>query len=205
MQKRTIGYSLALAVLVSGALGSAAMADRMRDHGAQGGAMGMLLGHGPFGGPGFDFDAVDADKDGKITPEEFKTFRAAQIKAIDTDGDGKISEAELVAQAVKRAEARAKAVAPEMLKDLDVDADGAVSVTELQAAGPQIRAKMLRRIDSDGDGAVSKAELEAMQAAMAARGPDGKGKHGHKHGEKHGDGAGKPGPDGQPPLPEGAN
>ena len=60
-------------------------------------------------------------------------------------------------------------------------------------------------VDSDGDGAVSKAELEAMQAAMAARGPDGKGKHGHKHGEKHGDGAGKPGPDGQPPLPEGAN
>ncbi|HRK43801.1 MAG TPA: EF-hand domain-containing protein [Gemmobacter sp.] len=201
MQKRTIGYSLALAALLSGALGSAALADRMRDHG--GGPMGMMMGPGPFfGGPDFDFDAVDADKDGKITPEEFKTFRAAQLKAVDADNDGKISEAELVAEAVKRAEARAKAFAPEMLKELDADADGAVSVTELQAAGPQMRAKMLRRIDSDGDGAVSKAELEAMKAKWAERGGFGShgGKHGGKHGWKHGQS-----PDGQPPQPEAGN
>ena len=199
MQKRTIGYSLALAALLTGALGSAALADRMREHGN--GPMGMMMGHGPFGGPDFDFDAVDADKDGKITPEEFKAFRAAQLKVVDTDNDGKITEAELVAEAVKRAEARAKAVAPEMMKDLDADGDGAVSVTELQAAGPQMRAKMLRRIDTDGDGAVSKAELEAMKAKWAERGgPD---QHGGKHGGKHGHG--KPGPDGQPPLPEAGN
>ena len=208
MQKRTIGYSLALAALISGALGSAALADRMRDHGD--GPMGMMMGHGPFGGPEFDFDAVDANKDGKITPEEFKTFRAAQLKAVDTDNDGKITEAELVAEAVKRAETRAKAFAPEMLKDLDADADGVVSVTELQAAGPQMRAKMLRRIDTDGDGAVSKPELEAMKAKWDERGgPDGKHGHGHghRHGGGHGDGhgAGKPGPDGMPLLPEDAN
>ncbi|MBL8562488.1 MAG: EF-hand domain-containing protein [Gemmobacter sp.] len=197
MQKRTIGYSLALAALLSGALGTAAVADRMRDHGP--GPMGMMMGHGPMGGPDFDFDALDADKDGKITPEEFKTFRAAQLKAVDTDNDGKITEAELVAEAVKRAEARAKAVAPEMLKELDADADGAVSVIELQAAGPQMGGKMLRRIDTDGDGAVSKAELEAMKAKWAERG--GPGQHGGKHGGgKHGHGL-----DGQPPMPEAGN
>ena len=189
MQKRTLGYSVAIAAMLVGGLGSAAFADRMRD----GGPMGMMM-QGPFGGPGFDFDAVDADKDGKITPEEFKAHRAAAMAAVDADADGKITADELVAHHLKQAEARARTMAPEMLKDLDADGDGAVTVTELQASGPQLRAKMLRRIDTDGDGAVSKAELAAMQARMA----EGRGKPGHGHGKP---GPGKSGQD----MPEGGN
>ena len=186
MQKRSIGYSLALVAVLVGGLGSAAMADRMRE----GGPMGGMMMQGPFGGPEFDFDAVDADKDGKITPEEFKAHRAAALAAVDADKDGKITAEELTAHHMRRAEAMAKARAPEMLKDMDADGDGVVTVTELQASGPQMRAKMLRRIDTDGDGAVSKAELEAMQARMAEGGHEGKrgGKRGHGHGGGEGEG-----------------
>ena len=47
------------------------------------------------------FNAVDTNKDGKITPEEKKKFaekinkqRLALLKKIDTNNDGKISKAE---------------------------------------------------------------------------------------------------------------
>ena len=69
MTKRTIGYSLALAAVLMGGLGTAAVADRGR---------GMFSMHdmdavGPFDGPGFDFAAIDADKDGKLLVSDIAT------------------------------------------------------------------------------------------------------------------------------------
>ena len=75
-------------------------------------------------GPMFDFDTVDANKDGKITADEFKAHRVAEMKAVDADGDGKITAEELTAMHMKAAEARAKAMAPQMLERMDVDGDG---------------------------------------------------------------------------------
>lgn len=201
MQKRTIAFSVALAAILAGGLGSAALADRGRDGGHARMMMGMA--EGPFGGPGFDFDAMDANKDGKITPEEFKASRAERMKTVDADGDGKISADELVAMQMKRAEERARAMSAEMMQALDVDGDGAVTVTELLAApGPGLSGKMLHRLDTDGDGAVSKAELEAAKTRfeqMRAEGGMG-GKHG-RHGHGPGEGRGPAGMEGAPMMP----
>ena len=173
MQKRTIGYSLALAVLVSGALGSAAMADRMRDHGAQGGAMGMLLGHGPFGGPGFDFDAVDADKDGKITLAEMEAFRAARFAGADANADGNLSAEELVAMHEAERAARQLQRSTDMIAKFDTNADGVLSAEELPQPGNF--EQLFDRIDTDKDGAISKAEADAALEMMGGHRGKGKG------------------------------
>jgi Ca2+-binding EF-hand superfamily protein len=69
-----------------------------------------------------------------------------------------------------------------MLKHLDTDGDGAISVQEFQAAGDQAFA----RLDADGDGRISAEEF------AAARGWHGREHHKGAHG-KHG---GKPGTEG---------
>lgn len=206
MTKRTIGYSLALAAVLVGGLGSAAMADHGRDMMPIDG-MDMI---GPLDGPNFDFSAIDADKDGKLTEAEVKAFRAARLKAVDVDGNGTISEDELVAHRLKLAEAAMRGHAKMAMTRLDVDGDGAVSVTELQAA-PNPSLRMFGRVDTDGDGALSQAEVDAAKARMAEmrdgewRGDhDGKrGKHGHgrkmMRGEGMQGGMGMQGGPGMPP------
>ena len=79
-QKKTgLGF-VALAVVL---LGTAAFADRQGGPEDRGGA-GMM-------GPAFDFAAIDANKDGKVTPEELTAWRKAQAAGIDTNADGKLS------------------------------------------------------------------------------------------------------------------
>ena len=209
MQKRSIGYSVAIGLLLVGGLGSAALADRAREMGGPKGPFAM-----PFMAEDFDFDAVDADKDGKLTAAEIKAFRAAQLKAVDADGNGVITADELVAAQLKQAEARFRAGADRMLQDLDADGDGTVALAELiGGAPPRFEGKMMARIDTDGDGAISKPELDAAKARMAERGPrGGPGKpwhggpdrgprHGHGHGPEDGPAEGRPGADIPPPPP----
>lgn len=174
MNKRTLGYTLALAAIVGGGLGSAAVADRMREDRP----MGSLEVIGPIDGPNFDFAAIDADKDGKITVTELKAFRAAKLKAADADGNGQISEDELVAFRLRDIEQAIRAHVKSELADMDVDGDSAVSVTELQAT-PNRALRFFERIDADGDGAVSQAEIDAAKARMAEmRKGMGPGRHG---------------------------
>ncbi|WP_246566789.1 EF-hand domain-containing protein [Gemmobacter fulva] len=177
MQKRTLVYTLTLATITAAGLGSAAMADRMGGGHGMPGMMGMMGGPGPM----FDFDAIDADKDGKITPEEMTAHRAARVAEIDANKDGKISADELTAMHMKAAEARAKDHVAQMITHMDSDGDGALSAAELLAM-PGPGPKMMERVDTDGDGAISKAEMEAAQARMA-----------EWKGKRHGKGHGKPG------------
>lgn len=214
MQKRTLVYTATLAAILAGGLGSAAMADRMRDHGGMG-PMGMMMQDGPM----FDFDKVDTDKDGKITPEEFAAARAARIAELDADKDGKISTDELVAMRMRGAEDRIRAQVGQMMQRMDADGDGVLTAAEVLAMpgpGPQ----MLARVDTDGDGAVSKAEAEAVRDRMMARMGDhgqgrshrdhdkgGHGKDGHGkggHGQKGQGGMGQGGKPMMPPPEDGA-
>jgi len=73
------------------------------------------------------FDALDADKDGKVTQEEFQKGAAGAMreavgtrfmKQLDTNGDGKVSKAEFEA----------------LFARLDKDGDGQLSQEELSAA-----------------------------------------------------------------------
>jgi len=132
----------------------------------------------PMGpGPAFNFDAVDADKDGKVTQAELDAFRAAEARAIDANADGKLDLAELSAMHLARLTERADDMAARMVERHDTDGDNALSAAEL-AARP-MPAMMFDQMDSDGDGAVTRAEADALRDRMHDRMD---GRHGHgKH------------------------
>ncbi|WP_165354549.1 EF-hand domain-containing protein [Tropicimonas sp. IMCC6043] len=132
------------------------------------------------------FAELDADADGKVTVEEFRTFGETRLTArfldADTDGDGKLSAAELQAgmEAYRAGVAASRMQA--MVARLDTDKDGLVSQEEfaaLQAGRGQFRpgaadpgARMIARFDSDRDGALSETEFAAAQQ-MVGFGPRG--------------------------------
>lgn len=170
-KKVGLGIVAAAAVL----MGSAAIADNMgmMDMGGRGGP-GMM--------GGFDFAAADADKDGKVTKDEFDAWRKATVEGIDTDKDGKISVEELSAMQMKRMQAAADGMAERMVKALDTDGDGKLSAAELLAR--PMPADAFAMADTNKDGVVDQAEAEAAQQRMQ-RGPMGMmgGHHGkHQHG-----------------------
>lgn len=165
-----------LATLAAALLATTAMAERGpgRDH-AQGGA--------PFAA--LDFAAIDANKDGKITPEEIDAHRTAQITAADTDGDGLLSADELSALNMSRMSARAGDMAQKMIERMDTDKDGKLSAAEMPAR--QGGQRMFERLDTDKDGALSEAEIAAAKDRMAER-RGGKHRHGGEQGEHGGRG-----------------
>ncbi len=167
MQKQSILTALTLAALTAATLSTAAFAER-RGGADMGGPMAM-----------FDFAAVDADKDGKITPDEMAAFRAARVTAMDADKDGKISATELAAAQLEVMKAKAELRATRMIAKMDSDADGMLTAAEMAAGTPS--GKMFARLDADKDGAISQAEMDA--AGQMRR----DGKHNGKHDRKGGD------------------
>jgi hypothetical protein len=144
-------------------------------------------------GPGrgmFDFAAMDADKDGKVTQAEITVFRTAEIAGLDADKNGLISEAEFTAQISKRMQDQAGALAKARIAAQDVDGDGQMSVEEL-AARP-VPAGLMAKIDTDGDAAISQAEFDAAKEKMRAR-MDDRGGDGHGWGKRHHRGGDAPG------------
>lgn len=171
---------LGLVALAVALMGTAAVADK--------GGMHMPGMHGPMGmmPPPFDFAGADANKDGKVTPEEFTAARAAMVAGIDTDKDGKLSVDELAAMHLKAMEAAAKDMATRMVKDLDADGDGKLSAAEM-AAMP-VPPDAFQRADTNKDGAIDQAEADAMaqHGPDDMGGPDGQdGMMGGHHGKHH--------------------
>lgn len=149
---------LTLSALLAGALAPIATAKGMDDRGP----MQML-----------NFVEIDADKDGKITTEEFAAFRTAEFAKTDTNADGQISAEELSAKHVADATARAADMSAKMIERMDENADGQISPEEMER-GPR-PASMFERADADGDGALTMVEVEDAMAKM-------RGKHG-RHGK----------------------
>ncbi len=183
--ERIVAAILAGTVVLS--LGGAAMADQ-REEGRMGQGGHGMSGHGMGGhgmgddgmdhqgmgdrsmGPRIDFDVVDADKDGKITPAEIAASRAARFAAADTNKDGKLDRAELAAQAQQM---MAERMATRALDMLDADRDGALSAEEM-ADGPGFGARMFTRLDADKDGALTRDVVNAARDAMGQRGGNAK-------------------------------
>ena len=147
---------LALSAVLAGSVSTLAQAEGME---------------GPGPKPMLNFEAVDADKDGKITIAEFDAFRAAEFSKADTNGDGQVSAEELAAKHLADITARAADMAARMIARMDDNADGQLSAEEM--AQGRRAPTMFERADSDGDGAISKDEANAMQDKM--------GRHGKHH------------------------
>ncbi len=113
------------------------------------------------------FADVDADGDGKITQDEMQVHHAAQFSMADTDGNGALSPDEMLARAQERMARRVS----HMIKRLDGDGDGELSMEEM---GKRHKGGMFAQMDSDGDGAISAEEFKAMKAM--------RGKHGMQSG-----------------------
>lgn len=140
----------AIAALVAATVATAALADRGQGmQGMQGGRGAMLLEM---------FDAIDADKDGKLTKAELEAHRAAEFAAADTNSDGLLDAGELAAQHLARMAATAADRSAQMIARMDDNGDGSLSVDEMQQT---MMDRGFSRLDADNDGAITKAEAEA--------------------------------------------
>lgn len=133
------------------------------------------------------FDAIDTNKDGAATPEEFKAFRDGQsaerreefvktrFAALDTDNNGQISPAEFAAPAKDRdgrgmrdgrkgghggpgLHRAGKRGGGDALPG-DANNDGKISLAEFGARG----AEAFARADANKDGVVTVTELQALR------------------------------------------
>lgn len=118
-------------------------------------------------GQGPDFATLDTDGNGELTLAEMQAHGAARFEDADTNGDGLLSKAELEARGSERAQQRAA----RMIKRLDANEDGQLSMEELTERRDPSR--MFGRIDSDDSGTITQAEFDAARDKMRNRG----GKH----------------------------
>lgn len=117
------------------------------------------------------FERSDADKDGKLTKQEFEQGQKAMFARLDKNGDGKLSSdesprwfnrnaanrgagAQTLEEVLARAEKRFSA--------MDTNSDGTVLKSEIDAAAAERQAYRVRRemhrFDADRDGKITQDE-----------------------------------------------
>lgn len=142
--------TVAAGLLLVGAAAPAFAAKGEGRHGERGAAM---------------IERLDANKDGKVSLDEFKTNVSATFKTFDADGNGQVTKDEIKARRDAFQDAR-KAV-----RDA-ADADKATAREALQAAGPFMlpgAGKMFDRADTDKNGTLSEAEVLASAEKIFER------------------------------------
>jgi Ca2+-binding EF-hand superfamily protein len=107
------------------------------------------------------FNAVDADKNGKITAAEITPRAGKRFDRFDADKNGAVTPAEIEA-VLKAALERQR---DRIMAGLDADKDGTISRTEYDASVD----KMLAAADGDKDGGLSLDEVRKSRVAKIAK------------------------------------
>lgn len=107
------------------------------------------------GGPLAQFTASDANKDGIITRDEYRTQRTKNYSQVDKNGDGSITTAELSAVMPN---AQAKMMVGFAIGRFDTNKDKKISKAEW-AAAPMT---MFDRTDTNKDNKVTQDELKNL-------------------------------------------
>ncbi len=106
------------------------------------------------------FVSMDANGDGKLSPDEHVAAATRMFETMDTNTDGKVTATEMTAAHQKVTGKKAQKsdlTAAEKIKVVDIDGDGVMSLDE-HTAGAR---SMFEKMDSNKDGYLRKAELKA--------------------------------------------
>lgn len=180
--KKTFLRLAASAALVSGVGAAVAFADPGPR--GPGGPDGFGPGFGPgFGAGRIDFEAIDANADGKLDRAELTGRAMERIAVFDLDKNGQIDRAELIAALPAReglndifAPNPAERMADRILAMHGATADGAVPVAQMA----EQRVNMVfAALDEDGDGVIVLDEIRRDGPG----GPGGPGGHERRHGD----------------------
>ncbi len=117
------------------------------------------------------FKAMDANGDGKVSPEEHAQGARKMFEAMDANRDGSVTAEEMGAAHDKitgKRAAKAEMSPAEKIKVVDANGDGLLTGEE-HAAGSK---KMFDMMDSDKDGYLTESEVEAGHAKMMKKRPD---------------------------------
>jgi Ca2+-binding EF-hand superfamily protein len=102
---------------------------------------------------------ADADRDGKVTRQEYINARAEQFARLDRNGDGVIDDADSRDRA--NATDRGQRLAAAMRGRIDANSDGKISKEEFVNAPTML----FDRFDADKNGELDAKELEAAHNA----------------------------------------
>lgn len=105
-----------------------------------------MMGAGMMGGADHMLRLFDADDDGDISPDEFRTGMTAELATYDADGNGSLSLAEF--ETMHAAHVRETTV--DRFQAFDADGDGQVTADEI--AAPADRMERMRRTRPHSDG-----------------------------------------------------
>lgn len=105
---------------------------------------------------GINIERIDTDKSGAISLEEFASVGLGKMIAADKDGDGILSTDEISAEMEAERKRRREEA---MMKRLDVNGDGSITVAELQDR----MNKQFAVLDRNSDGSLSTEELRKMR------------------------------------------
>jgi Ca2+-binding EF-hand superfamily protein len=106
------------------------------------------------------FDSFDQDKDGVLTPEEYKAVAEKQFRRVDANGDGAVDEAEYV-YGVPEGNDDELARAKKRFSIMDKNGDGSATEEEFVGFGQQV----IDLSDFDGDGKMTRDEFAASVSA----------------------------------------
>jgi Ca2+-binding EF-hand superfamily protein len=106
------------------------------------------------------FEEADANNDGAVSREEYRSARAKKFSRLDRNSDGYFDEADIPKRRMGRTTASERI---EQLRDqFDSNRDQRISESEF-ANGPTLA---FDRADKDGNGLLTTQEIEAAKAAL---------------------------------------